>query len=533
MEALPTMPSIEIEGELNAVTASPDRSFFCVAGRSVFRLLHWGTVEPVASKGSASGSSSTGPYRGWKEVANFRGARSSLNATALDCKWHPMAQFHESIASAPTNGAVVLWNVRFKESRFVQRQMIAVMKEHTRTVNRVNWHPTNGYLLFSGSQDATVKLWDTRNHTKSSSTFRCASEVRDVQLNPQQPSRFVTALENGTLQIWDVRNTSAPESSIVGAHQGFVLTIAWHPDLKDRLASGGRDGKIKIWDTSATRRTPTTTIQTLAVGVGRVSWRPGYTSQLASVASLTDFDIHIWDVDSPYVPLGTLGVHSNVVSGIQWHLGGSHLVSCGKDGMLIRHNVETTSKHPYADLPSTALAWSPTGGVAHTFAKIDRTISPAHPYGRRKTRKLGKPRRVVNFAAYQQLSFDHPSVIEFLSTHYKFVGGSVGELCTHNAEVARAIGQDAIAQSWELFKIMETQGSELFSELAMSSRMAGSPSRYRALGTPTSGYMTPAMTGGGLASETEIITGILDDDVIAIMGALPESDDAFLLSAVQ
>lgn len=73
---------------------------------------------------------------GWKEVANFRGARSSLNASALDVKWHPMPvpfpfecfyllvqQFQENIASAPTNGAVVLWNVRFKDSRFHQRQM--------------------------------------------------------------------------------------------------------------------------------------------------------------------------------------------------------------------------------------------------------------------------------------------------------------------------------------------------------------------------------------------------------------------------
>lgn len=34
-----------------------------------------------------------------------------------------------------------------------------VLSGHRRAVNRICWHPTDGNLLISGSQDGTIKLW--------------------------------------------------------------------------------------------------------------------------------------------------------------------------------------------------------------------------------------------------------------------------------------------------------------------------------------------------------------------------------------
>src|SRR5438105_248577 len=33
------------------------------------------------------------------------------------------------------------------------------LEDHERTVNRLCWHPTESFLLFSGSQDGTVRQW--------------------------------------------------------------------------------------------------------------------------------------------------------------------------------------------------------------------------------------------------------------------------------------------------------------------------------------------------------------------------------------
>jgi WD40 repeat protein len=61
------------------------------------------------------------------------------------------------IATAATNGAVVIWNVLHRDGRTQKRERVIV--EHTRTVNRLTWHPSNAFNLLSGSQDGTMKLW--------------------------------------------------------------------------------------------------------------------------------------------------------------------------------------------------------------------------------------------------------------------------------------------------------------------------------------------------------------------------------------
>ena len=58
------------------------------------------------------------------------------------------------IATAATNGAVVIWNIN-KEGKKDEK----VINEHSRTVNRIAWHPDHAFTLLSGSQDGTMKLW--------------------------------------------------------------------------------------------------------------------------------------------------------------------------------------------------------------------------------------------------------------------------------------------------------------------------------------------------------------------------------------
>ena len=99
------------------------------------------------------------------ERLNLRvGRKPSLNFSCADVMWHQMEE--NLLATAATNGAVVTWNLG-KPSRNKQDQLFT---EHKRTVNKVCFHPTEVYMLLSGSQDGYMKCFDLRKK-ESVSTF--------------------------------------------------------------------------------------------------------------------------------------------------------------------------------------------------------------------------------------------------------------------------------------------------------------------------------------------------------------------------
>lgn len=88
------------------------------------------------------------------EHTNLRIGKANLNYSVVDLKWHPVEAMKHLIATAPTTGAVVLWNLHKKHSKLDK-----VFQEHQRTVNKVVWKPSEMDTLLSGSQDGTVKMW--------------------------------------------------------------------------------------------------------------------------------------------------------------------------------------------------------------------------------------------------------------------------------------------------------------------------------------------------------------------------------------
>lgn len=84
-----------------------------------------------------------------------------------------------------------------------------IITEHQRAVNRVAFHPTEPALLLSASQDGTMKIWDLRTNGKAKQTFNGKSEsVRDVQFSPLATVKFASVFDNGSLQLWDMRYPS-------------------------------------------------------------------------------------------------------------------------------------------------------------------------------------------------------------------------------------------------------------------------------------------------------------------------------------
>ncbi|CCI43839.1 unnamed protein product [Albugo candida] len=361
--------SVDFNGPLNALAISPNNKLVAVGGRDVLRIM---ALEAM----------------GFSEKRNLRAGKSSLNFSTNDIRWHP--QSNHLLATAATNGVVVIWNLQKDGYKHVQER---VLNGHRRAVNRICWHPTDWNLLVSGSQDGTIKLWDKRG--KAGNVYQPRSEsVRDVRFSHFQPNRFAAAFENGIIQIWDIRKNAHPELKFT-AHKGLVLSVDWHPNRSNIVASGGRDRYVKIWDLSDMdmKQQPHQTIQTIA-SVGRVAWRPNCSDQIATSASLMDNNIHLWDTQRPCIPLASMNGHSDIASGILWldtptssmdssqasteDSGGlnywQHMLACSKDGTLKLHSLSDSFK-PHQSIPTIALSLSSRGHIAYSHAFIDRSCN--------------------------------------------------------------------------------------------------------------------------------------------------------------
>lgn len=145
------------------------------------------------------------------------GKNINLNSSCNDVVWSHLEP--NILASGATNGAVVIWNLQLNK----RMKMNSFYTDHKRTVNKVCFHPNDGNLLISGSQDGRMNLFDLRVKDKAISTFLSQSEsVRDVQFSRFRDNTFASVQENGNVQIWNLRKPDHYCSQFT-AHSGPVF----------------------------------------------------------------------------------------------------------------------------------------------------------------------------------------------------------------------------------------------------------------------------------------------------------------------
>jgi WD40 repeat protein len=163
-----------------------------------------------------------------------------------------------TVASGGHDSNVRLWHIRsgrlhlrlpFKLPEIGPRRPRSTFEDHTDVVRSVAFDPT-GKILASGSEDQTVRLWNT---SAQKLLARLSSgRVRSVAFNPTRPM-LASGNEDQTIRIWEVPG----ERSIKTLH-GYtnqVYSVAFSADGQ-QLASGTSDGMVQVWDMKAgtTRR---------------------------------------------------------------------------------------------------------------------------------------------------------------------------------------------------------------------------------------------------------------------------------------
>jgi WD40 repeat protein len=105
----------------------------------------------------------------------------------------------------------------------------------------------DGKRIVSGSEDKTLKVWDSQTGQEKL-TFKGHSEpVSSVSFSPDG-KRIVSGsgrVASGEIKVWDAQ--TGQETLTLTGHSDWVESVSFSPDGK-RIVSGSLDGTVKVWD---------------------------------------------------------------------------------------------------------------------------------------------------------------------------------------------------------------------------------------------------------------------------------------------
>ncbi|MDE0554481.1 MAG: WD40 repeat domain-containing protein [Candidatus Poribacteria bacterium] len=222
----------------------------------------------------------------------------------------------------------------------------AMLSGYTENIRALAFAPNNT-LLASGSEDNTLRLWDTATARE---VLTLAGDSNLVQ------ALAVSSPDGVPLPSWDPRTERLLATS--NENPGRVRSLAFSPD-GTTLASGSADGRIRLWEVETGAM-----LTSLSVHDGLVlalAFSPNG-EVLASGGS--DTLVRLWDLDSHRL-LATLRAHTDSISALAFSNDGEILASGGRDRYLQlwdAHTKELLSTFPVQEGVIRELTFSPDGG---------------------------------------------------------------------------------------------------------------------------------------------------------------------------
>jgi len=137
---------------------------------------------------------------------------------------------------------------------------------HTKSVEDLNWSPTEATVFASCSADKTIKIWDTRQKKQPARSYYAADkDVNVISWNKTVPYLIASGDDAGIFKVWDLRSLKSGQTcESIGHykwHKDQITSIEWDPNDDSVVAVAGADDQITIWDLSVERDTETETIK--------------------------------------------------------------------------------------------------------------------------------------------------------------------------------------------------------------------------------------------------------------------------------
>jgi WD40 repeat protein len=152
--------------------------------------------------------------------------------------------------------------------------------------------------LFSGSYDNTIKIWDLNSPTKTCTATLNGHTDWVQYLAIRDATLFSSSFDN-TIKIWDLRDPNNTCTATLKEHTGEIYSLAVRDEM---LFSSSADNTIKIWDLATNTCTATLkdTARSLAL------------KDTMLISGSFDKNIKIWDLGDNTC-MDTLCGHTGVV----------------------------------------------------------------------------------------------------------------------------------------------------------------------------------------------------------------------------
>merc|ERR1711936_185284 len=153
-----------------------------------------------------------------------------------------------SVDISPADTAKILTGGADKNATVFNKdleQVVAVLKGHTKKVNRVVFHPTED-IVITGSHDSTVRVWSVPNSSTTSVLRVHDGPVTGLSLHAT--GDYVLTTSSDRHWTFSDINTGQLVSRVTDTNNPVPLTCAqFHPDGLI-FGTGAGDHAVKIWD---------------------------------------------------------------------------------------------------------------------------------------------------------------------------------------------------------------------------------------------------------------------------------------------
>ncbi|GAB6030114.1 U5 small nuclear ribonucleoprotein [Chamberlinius hualienensis] len=150
------------------------------------------------------------------------------------CKFHPNGQ---TIASCGTDRIIFLWNV------YGECENYALLSGHTGAIVDLNFN-TDGSMIVTASVDKTIGIWDSETGQRIRKLKGHTTFVNSCHPARRGPQMIASGSDDGSVKLWDSRKKMAVNSF----DSSYAVTAVTFNDTSEQIISGGIDDDVKVWD---------------------------------------------------------------------------------------------------------------------------------------------------------------------------------------------------------------------------------------------------------------------------------------------
>lgn len=161
----------------------------------------------------------------------------------------------QSIFASTSKGSLHQLPIDF--SKWSSGSTSANLSAHSGPINHILTDPSlssSSSILYSCSDDSTVKVWDSRiGLSKSQYTLTNSRNLPFFSMDVRHGLISAGSQLKGTdseLVLWDTRKLDQPLRSFIDSHNDDITETKFHPTRKNVLLSGATDGYVNIYDLS-------------------------------------------------------------------------------------------------------------------------------------------------------------------------------------------------------------------------------------------------------------------------------------------